>query len=158
MNDLKVYWIDLFCGAGGTSTGIHFANANTVVLACVNHDKNAIKSHAENHPDAFHFTEDIKDFNVVLKLKKIVDQVRINEPNSIINIWASLECTNFSKAKGGQSRDADSRTLANHMFMYLRELQPDYFFVENVREFMAWGELDCFGKPISKSKGIDYLK
>lgn len=35
---MKVYWIDLFCGAGGTTTGIHLSNVNSEVLACVNHD------------------------------------------------------------------------------------------------------------------------
>lgn len=155
---MKTYWIDLFCGAGGTSTGIHLANENTKVIACVNHDANAIKSHFENHPEAHHFTEDITDFAVVLQLKKIVDNIRSNEPSAIINIWASLECTNFSKAKGGQARDADSRTLAEHMFMYLEELEPDYFWVENVREFMSWGPLDEKGKPVSRTQGKDYVR
>ncbi|MHC0441589.1 DNA cytosine methyltransferase [Flavobacterium sp. 3-210] len=158
MNELKIYWIDLFCGAGGTSSGIHLANPNTSVLACVNHDKNAIKSHFENHPNAHHFTEDIRDFKVVVKLKKLVDEIRLSDPYAIISIWASLECTNFSKAKGGQSRDADSRTLAEHMFMYLLDINPDYFWVENVREFMSWGPLDEKGKPVSKTEGKDYLK
>ena len=153
----KIYWIDLFCGAGGTSTGIHLASDNTKVLACVNHDANAIKSHLENHPEAHHFTEDIRDFDVVIKIKALVDELRKNEPDSIVSIWASLECTNFSKAKGGQPRDADSRTLAEHMFMYLEQLQPDYFWVENVREFMAWGPLDDNGRPVSRNQGKDYL-
>lgn len=157
MENLKIYWIDLFCGAGGTSTGIHFASPNTKVLACVNHDENAIKSHYENHPDAHHFTEDIRDFEVVLKLKTLVDEIRENDSSAIISIWASLECTNFSKAKGGQPRDADSRTLADSMFMYLEQLQPDYFWVENVREFMSWGPLCENGKPISRTEGKDYI-
>jgi DNA (cytosine-5)-methyltransferase 1 len=154
----KVYWIDLFCGAGGTTTGIHLAEANAIVLACVNHDAKAIAAHEANHPGCVHFTEDIRDFAVVLKIKKLVDEVRAKEPNCIINIWASLECTNYSKAKGGQPRNADSRTLAEHLFMYLEELNPDYLYIENVREFMAWGSLDIFGKPVSKDKGKDYLK
>jgi DNA (cytosine-5)-methyltransferase 1 len=37
----------------------------------------------------------------------------------MIMLHASLECTNFSKAKGGQPRDADSRTLAEHLFRYI---------------------------------------
>lgn len=158
MENIKIYWIDLFCGAGGTTTGIHLASANMEVLACVNHDANAIESHKQNHPNTKHFTEDIRDFGVVLKLKKLVLEIRQKEPNAVINIWASLECTNFSKAKGGQARDADSRTLAEHMFMYLIELDPDYFWVENVREFMSWGPLDEKGKPISRTEGKDYIK
>ena len=64
MNNTKLLYIDLFCGAGGTSTGVEHAVVNgekcAKVIACVNHDANAIASHAANHPDALHFTEDIR--------------------------------------------------------------------------------------------------
>lgn len=150
----KVFYIDLFCGAGGTSTGVHLAGAE--VVACVNHDAKAIESHKENHPDCYHIPEDIRDFKVVKQLAQIVDHLRNRYPDCIINLWASLECTNYSKAKGGQPRNADSRTLAEHLYMYLEELKPDYLMIENVREFMSWGPLDKDGRPISKKKGIDY--
>jgi DNA (cytosine-5)-methyltransferase 1 len=71
-------------------------------------------------------------------------------------LWASLECTNFSRAKGGQPRDADSRTLAEHLFRYIEALTPDYIQIENVEEFMSWGDLDENGKPISRDKGRLY--
>lgn len=138
---LKVFWIDLFCGAGGTSTGIHQANANAHVVACVNHDKKAIQSHKRNHPNCEHFIEDIRDFKVIMKLKELVERLRREHPGCIINIWASLECTNHSKAKGGLSRKADSRTLANHLTLYQKHLNPDYVMIENVREFLDWGPL-----------------
>ena len=154
----NIYWIDLFCGAGGTSSGIHLSGNNVKVLACVNHDANAIKSHALNHPETHHFTEDVRDFAVVQKIKELVDQVRKKDPDCVIAIWASLECTNFSKAKGGLPRDADSRTLADHMFMYIEAIDPDYFWVENVREFMAWGPLDEKGKPVSRTNGQDFTR
>lgn len=159
LSNQLVFWIDLFCGAGGTSTGIHSTGVpNMFVAACVNHDKNAILSHVENHPNTLHFTEDIRNFEVVKNLKSLTDNLRNAFPNCKINLWASLECTNFSKAKGGQTKDADSRTLAEHMFMYLYSLDPDYFFVENVREFMSWGPLDENGKPVSRTEGKDYVQ
>ncbi len=153
-----VFWIDLFSGAGGTTTGIHLSRANAKVVACVNHDAKAIESHRINHPLCVHFIEDIRDFKVVVKLKYMVEALRKHYPGCIINIWASLECTNYSKAKGGLPRDADSRTLANHLFMYLDELKPDGLWIENVREFMAWGPLCENGKPISRYNGVDYVK
>lgn len=155
---MKEFVIDLFCGAGGTSTGIHLANCDTTVTACVNHDKKAIESHRINHPWAKHFIEDIRNPEVVFFLKLRIDALRKLYPGCIITIWASLECTNFSKAKGGLPRNADSRTLANHLFMYLDTLDPDYLMIENVEEFMSWGPLDEKGKPISKKRGSDYMK
>jgi DNA (cytosine-5)-methyltransferase 1 len=157
-NGRMVFWIDLFSGAGGTTTGIHLAKLkNTKVVACVNHDYNALLSHYGNHPNCLHFVEDVRNFKVVIELKKLVNELRRQFPGCIINLWASLECTNYSKAKGGLPRDADSRTLAHALFMYIEELCPDYIYIENVREFMSWGPLDENGRPISKMNGCDYV-
>jgi len=159
--DIKLIYVDLFCGAGGTSTGVESAKVRkeqcAKVIACVNHDKNAIASHEENHPDALHFTEDIRTLDLS-KLIAHVQFMRIMYPDAKLVLWASLECTNFSKAKGGQSRDADSRTLAEHLFRYIEALNPDYVHIENVEEFMSWGELDDNGKPVSKNNGKDYIR
>jgi DNA (cytosine-5)-methyltransferase 1 len=155
---MKIFYIDLFSGAGGTTTGIHFSNYDLEVIACVNHDANAIESHKANHPNCLHFTEDIRDMKVVIALKNMVNKLRIKYPDCIINIWASLECTNYSKAKGGLPRDADSRTLAYSLYAYIEELMPDYIFIENVTEFMSWGPLDENGKPINRYNGKDYIK
>ena len=158
---VKLLYIDLFCGAGGTSTGVELARHNgekcAKVIACVNHDKNAIASHAANHPDALHFTEDIR----TLELSPIVshiEKMKAIYPDAKVVLWASLECTNFSKAKGGKPRDADSRTLAEYLFRYVEAINPDFVQIENVEEFMCWGDLDENGKPISRDKGRLYLQ
>lgn len=153
---MKLLYIDLFCGAGGTSTGVENARYEgrqcAKVIGCVNHDANAIASHAANHPDALHFTEDIR----MLELSPLtahIAEMRRQYPDAFVVLWASLECTNFSKAKGGQPRDSDSRTLAEHLFRYIEAINPDYIQIENVEEFMSWGDLDENGKPISKDAG-----
>ena len=147
----QLLYIDLFCGAGGTSTGVERAYYNNEkcarVIACVNHDKNAIASHAANHPNALHYTEDIRTLDLT-PLKQHVAAERKSNPGALVVLWASLECTNFSKAKGGQPRDADSRTLAEHLYRYVEMLEPDYIYIENVVEFMCWGDLDENGKPV----------
>lgn len=161
MNSIKLLYVDLFCGAGGTTTGVEQASINgdkcAKVIACVNHDPNAILSHAANHPDTLHFTEDIR----TLDLAPLLGHVEVKKreyPEAYVVLWASLECTNFSRAKGGQPRDADSRTLAEHLFRYIETLKPDYIQIENVEEFMSWGELDEEGKPLSKDQGRDYQR
>ena len=153
--------VDLFCGFGGTTTGFAKAtlNGNKIakVIACVNHDPKAIQSHWLNHKDVIHFEEDIRTLELY-PLTRIVNDWRTIYPEAKLILWASLECTNFSKAKGGQPRNADSRTLAEHLFRYQQALNPDYIKVENVVEFMSWGALDENGKPISKHKGEDFTK
>lgn len=161
MDKIKLLYIDLFCGAGGTSTGVEharlFNKKCAKVIACVNHDPNAILSHQANHPDTLHFTEDIRTLNLT-PLVEHLQKMKKQYPNALVVLWASLECTNFSRAKGGQPRDADSRTLAEHLFRYIGALRPNWIQIENVEEFMSWGDMDEHGHPISKDKGRCYLK
>lgn len=161
LSDIELFVIDLFCGAGGLSEGVEEARLNgnrcAKVVCCVNHDKNAILSHDANIPDALHFIEDIRTLELS-PINTIVERIRELYPDSMIMLHASLECTNFSKAKGGQPRDADSRTLAEHLFRYIDVIDPDYIQIENVEESMSWGDMDEKGKPISMDKGRLYQK
>lgn len=136
--------IDLFCGAGGTSEGFEKAMYKdakvAMIIAGINHDLKAIFSQYMNHPDAYYSTEDIRIANLDM-IRKIVAICRERWPQCPIFIWASLECTNHSNAKGGMSRDADSRTLAWHLDRYVEQIRPDGIWIENVKEFAEWGPL-----------------
>lgn len=164
--DPELLFVDLFCGAGGVTTGIEHAKSFdrkvALVMSCVNHDANAIASHALNHPDCEHYTEDIRTLDVSNLVRAAIAH-KARYPNARLCLWASLECTHFSKARGGLPKDADSRTLAEHLYRYIEAfdfagISFDAIFIENVEEFMSWGPLDAKGKPISRDKGIDYVK
>lgn len=161
MNNPLFLIVDLFCGAGGTTTGFVQAAIDgkelAKVIACVNHDPKDIKSHWLNHPEVKHFEEDIRTLDLT-ELIQIVQMARKQYPEANLVLWASLECTNFSKAKGGQPRDADSRTLADHLERYITAINPDYIQIENVVEFMSWGPLDENGKPVSRKNGSDWMR
>lgn len=77
---------DLFCGAGGSSTGAVSVPGVSVRLAA-NHWATAIETHNANHPDTDHLQADISN----------TDPRYI--PGTDI-LWASPECTNHSRAKG----------------------------------------------------------
>jgi DNA (cytosine-5)-methyltransferase 1 len=77
---------DLFCGAGGSSSGA-IAVPGVVVRMAANHWSLAIKTHNENHPGTDHDCADLSQ----------VDPRRY--PRTDI-LWASPECTNHSQAKG----------------------------------------------------------
>src|SRR6478609_8802878 len=114
-NDIQMLFIDLFAGAGGVSEGIYMAEIAerkcALTYYAVNHDPLAIQSHAANHEYAFHADEDIRTFDLT-HLVFITNVLRKLFPHLKICVWASLECTNFSRAKGGKEKNADSRTLA----------------------------------------------
>lgn len=157
---IRLLYIDLFCGAGGTTTGVEAARIGgkkcAKVVACVNHDAHAIASHAANHPEVLHFTEDIRTLDIA-PLASHLAKCRKIYPGAKVALWASLECTNFSKAKGGQPRDPDSRTLAEHLYRYIEIIDPDYIQIENVEEFMSWGDVDEKGHPVSRDRGRSFM-
>jgi DNA (cytosine-5)-methyltransferase 1 len=77
---------DMFCGAGGSSTGATSLPGITVRTA-LNHWDKALESHNANHPDTIHVQADIKE----------TDPRYIGTSDIL---WASPECTNHSVAKG----------------------------------------------------------
>ncbi|MFF2493223.1 DNA cytosine methyltransferase [Agromyces sp. NPDC058064] len=87
---------DLFCGAGGSSSGLVAAGYRIVIAA--NHWAQAIASHQINHPDTDHSNADISQVNPGYF------------PRTDI-LWASPECTNHSVAKGVKRQRAENEAL-----------------------------------------------
>lgn len=76
---------DLFCGAGGSSSGLVEAGYRVVIAA--NHWALAIESHQMNHPDTDHSQADISQVD-----PRYFPRTHV--------LWGSPECTNHSIAKG----------------------------------------------------------
>lgn len=115
---MNLLYIDLFCGAGGTSTGVNTARLGgeecAKVIACVNHDKNAIASHVANHPDALHFPEDYVLVGTQAEQKKYIgNAVEV----TVARCWCEALCAelnkHFKKANNGRKDIfSESRTDA----------------------------------------------
>lgn len=139
--------IDCFAGGGGASVGIEMALGRQVDIA-INHDPEAIRMHAVNHPRTIHLTEDI--FKV--DLKKYVGDSHVSL------MWASPDCTSHSKAKGSQPRNSGLRILPWAVYKHAKDILPDVLIMENVEEIQKWGPLDDHGFPIKEREGEDYNK
>lgn len=87
---------DLFCGAGGSSSGLVEAGYRVVIAA--NHWALAIESHQINHPDTDHSQADISQVNPAYFPKTHV-------------LWGSPECTNHSIAKGVKRQRQQDQAL-----------------------------------------------
>lgn len=87
---------DLFCGAGGSSSGAE-AVAGVRVRMASNHWALAIETHNLNHPHADHDTADIAE----------VDPRRYPRTDLL---WASPSCTFWSQARGEKRTFADDPT------------------------------------------------
>lgn len=137
--------VDLFCGAGGTTTGLLSAAAamgQRVDLLAINHWSLAIDTHLKNHPDVRHLCESLDN----------VDPRKVSTGRLHI-LCASPECTHHSIARGGRPRSDQSRAGAWHVVRWAEAKQPDGILIENVREFRDWGPLRRDGKPMKRYKG-----
>jgi DNA (cytosine-5)-methyltransferase 1 len=94
---------DLFCGAGGTTTGAMAAldkMGRKYRFVAVNHWDVAIETHSLNHPEADHACQSIASIHP----EDLVPGGRLKI------LFASPECTDHSNAKGGKPRDIEEPT------------------------------------------------
>lgn len=144
MNDFNL--LDLFCGAGGTSTG-----AAEAIEACgyrprltaVNHWDRAIQTHSLNHPDARHLCTGID----AIKPRELFQRGELDL------LWASPECTHHSIARGGMPINDQSRATAWCVLKFMDALLPPVVLIENVKEFKDWGPIGSNGRPLKSRKG-----
>lgn len=116
--------VDLFAGAGGTSTGATLAGAR--VLAAVNHWRTAVETHALNHPDTVHHCEDAA----------ILDPTTLPAHDLLL---ASPSCVGHTRARGKEQPHHDSaRATAWCVIRVAEACEPRAVVVENVVELLQW--------------------
>jgi len=143
----KLLVADLFCGAGGSSTGLARALAALglgLELVCVNHWNVAVATHAKNHPLARHYCQDL----ATVRPSHVVKEGYLDL------LTASPTCTYHSIARGGKPTSDQQRSDPWHVITWLTELRVRCLIIENVWEFRDWGPVDPdTGRPIKARKG-----
>jgi DNA (cytosine-5)-methyltransferase 1 len=141
-----IHAVDLFCGAGGTSTGMLAAIEDlglTPQLVAINHWDVAIATHYKNHPDVKHLQSGIEN----VKPEDVVPGGRLQL------LVASPECTHHSNARGGKPRSDQKRADAWLLMRWINNLYIENILIENVKEFESWGPLTAKGLPDKRYKG-----
>lgn len=145
---------DLFCGAGGSSTGAKRALARhglRMDLVAVNHWNIAVETHARNHPEARHVCVDL--FRT--KPRDVVPEGRLDL------LMASPTCTFHSRARGGKPISHDQkygRMTPTQVLRWVTDLDVKVLLVENVPEFVEWGPLDRATLRPNKTKRGMYFR
>lgn len=138
--------VDLFCGAGGASTGLELALSRLKMChkgLAINHWAVAVDTMKRNHPDI-----DTKQMTIEEAVP--ADLVPGGEVDLL---WASPSCTHHSRAKGGKPRSNQLRAQPELVLTWLDQLFVRRIIIENVPEFVDWGPLNKDGKPIKRLKG-----
>jgi DNA (cytosine-5)-methyltransferase 1 len=131
---------DLFCGAGGTSSGAQAAiraMGARMDLVAINHWATALETHRRNHPAARHECVNLD----AARPETLVPGRRLDL------LMASPECVFFSRARGGRPVNDQQRMSAWHVQRWCSALDVRCVLVENVPEFLEWGPLLPNGRP-----------
>lgn len=138
--------VDLFCGAGGTSSGLIQAVNSLgfdIKLTAINHWDVAIATHTKNHEDVEHHCQSIDT----------IDPAKIVPGGRLQLLVASPECTHHSRARGGKPRSDQKRADAWLLMRWIEKLYVENILIENVKEFIEWGPLTAKGMPDKRYKG-----
>jgi DNA (cytosine-5)-methyltransferase 1 len=116
--------LDLFAGAGGTSTGA--TRAGLRIVAAVNHWPIAVETHAANHPAAAHVCQDIAS----------VDPLSLPAHDVLL---ASPSCVGHTRARGREQSHHDAcRATADDVLRFVEAHRPRVAIIENVTEMLRW--------------------
>lgn len=125
--------VDLFCGAGGSGSGLLEACdllKHSVRGHFVNHWDRAIDIHTANHPEHAHYKEDLF----------LLDPAQILPAETSVSLlWGSPSCTFFSLARGSACVTDQGRSHVNSVTDWVKHLKPDGIIIENVKEFLSYG-------------------
>lgn len=141
--------VDLFCGAGGTSSGLVAACQDLrarLDLLAINHWSVAIATHERNLPGVRHLCSAVEAVSPTAAVKG----------RRLDLLVASPECKHFSTARGGRPINDQKRADPWQVVRWAAELRVENLLIENVPEFRSWGPLDARGRPMKSRRGQTY--
>lgn len=124
LNEFRI--LDLFCGAGGLSWGMH-KNPYFKTVVALDYDEKAITTFKNNMPNSEVLIGDIT--NPTIKEKVIL----LSKEKKVNMIIGGPPCQGFS-LKGKKLGLNDPRNFLFKEYLYfVKNLQPDVFVIENVK-------------------------
>lgn len=114
--------VDLFCGTGGFSRGAHMAGFQ--VAAAFDIDEILSSSYAANFPETKLVRYDVA--------KLSAERLKMEAGGPVDGIFGGPPCQGFSDIGRRDITDV-RRKLLWHFFRLVREVQPTFFIMENVR-------------------------
>jgi DNA (cytosine-5)-methyltransferase 1 len=140
---IRLRTVDMFCGGGGSSWGARAAGAE--ILYGIDAWDIAARTFADNFPEA-------RVINRRMEVETGPAGLGIDGPIDLL--LASPECTNHTCARGNRPRNEESRSTANYVLRFARDLSPRWVVIENVVQMRAW---DGYPDLLDALKGLGYF-
>lgn len=135
---------DFLAGGGGVTTAMSTIEGLEVRFV-LNHDQVAIRTNMFNNRGIKHYWADFYKQDE-------------HDIEHVDFLWASIECTQHSRANGGREKKIGSYTLGFELIRYIKHINPYVIGIENVPEFREWAPTDENGRPIKERKGEEFQR
>lgn len=129
-SDSRPVCVDLFCGAGGLSEGLHMAGFRTAVA--VDFDKNAAATYQRNHPDTVFLNTDISK----LDPKTIISALGGKRVDLLAG---GPSCQGYS-THGKRDPNDPRNFLFLHYLRIAKALRPRWILMENVQGLLTYNQ------------------
>lgn len=138
--------VDLFCGAGGLSTGLK--SAGFLPVFAIDFDKNATATYTRNHPETVVVTKDI----ATLDPHEIIAATNGREVDLLAG---GPSCQGYS-THGKRKADDPRNFLFEHFIRIADALRPKWILIENVQGLLTYNNGYFRDVIIKKIKDLGY--
>ena len=142
--------LDLFAGAGGFSAGLD-KNKNIKTVLAVDFDKYATDTFRKNFKDAHVITGDLTDSNVKDEIISMAKERNINM------IVGGPPCQGFSLKGKNLGFDDPRNFLFLEYFALVKEIKPEVFVIENVKNLLNSEDGYFKDQIIEKFSSLGYI-
>jgi DNA (cytosine-5)-methyltransferase 1 len=151
--------VDLFCGAGGLSLGLHRAGFEVILGADIRPD--SIATHRHHFGGCSH-RGDLSDPE---ELQRII--LQLNRCGDIALVAGGPPCQPFSRNIRWRKHDVDvagqhwelnstRRELWESFMTVVEDVRPRAFLMENVPDIALTGDQEIFRKVVSRAEAAEY--
>ncbi len=132
--------VDIFCGAGGMSTGANMAGITP--LLAIEVDPHATATYKKNHPGAIVLQKDIST---------VIPKDYVNE--NVFVLFGGPPCQGFSVANTKtRSLENPNNWMFKEYIRFVKDLKPNWFVFENVEGFKTFNK-SKFAQEVEKELG-----
>lgn len=152
-NDRHFTTVDLFSGSGGLSEG--FARAGFRIVLAIDNNRHAAETYSFNHKSrgTKFLCRDIID----VASDDVLDAVFDKGHEGVDVVVGGPPCKGFSAANmRSRSVDNPANSLPHHFLRFIKDLQPEYFVMENVPGLLTLAKGEVKERFLKECKKIGY--
>lgn len=146
---MQIVALDVFCGAGGVTFGLR--KSGIKVAVGVDRNEDCRFTYTQNNPASQFIREDIRK----LSAKTLMSYAGGLSPDDFLLLTACAPCQPFS-SQNRYRNNGDDRAVLRHVERLVRELRPDFLFIENVPGLRKVGGFSAFRRLRSALKSLHY--